>query len=99
MFCFHTPRAVILLRVRPDPGYALTFRNTRWTDDVKVSGSAKWNRETGHVTATLDVIEEQGLTATVNVAYDAYDPNAVIKITGSSGGNKIRSRLTQVRAP
>ncbi|GAA0380201.1 hypothetical protein Acor_01710 [Acrocarpospora corrugata] len=72
-----------------DPVYSLTFRNVRWTNDVKVSGSGKWNRETGHVTATLDVVDDQGLTATVTVTYDDYEPDAVIALTGSSGGKRI----------
>ncbi|GAA0986693.1 hypothetical protein GCM10009555_064660 [Acrocarpospora macrocephala] len=71
------------------PVYTLTFRNVRWTTDVKVSGSGKWNRETGHVTATLDVVDKQGLTAAVTVAYDDYEPNAVISLIGSADGKPI----------
>ncbi|GIH26429.1 hypothetical protein Aph01nite_47390 [Acrocarpospora phusangensis] len=77
-----------------DPVYALTFRGIRWTEDVKVSGSGKWNRETGRVTATLDVVADGGQKAAVTVAYDDYEPDATITITGTSGGKDIVATAT-----
>jgi pimeloyl-ACP methyl ester carboxylesterase len=79
--------------VEGDSGYDVTLTNTRWTDDTRVSGTGTWDRDTGHVEATLTVTGPGRLAATVTVTYDDYEPGAVALIEGAAGGARIAATV------
>jgi pimeloyl-ACP methyl ester carboxylesterase len=79
--------------VEADTGYDVTLTNVRWTDDTRVSGTGTWDRDTGRIEATLSVAGPGGLAATVTVTYDDYEPAAVARLEGSSGGTRIAATV------
>jgi hypothetical protein len=76
-----------------DGPYTATLTNVRWTTDVRVDGTLKWNQNTGHITADLTVAGPGGLTATVSVAYDDYVPGGVATLTGTVAGKLLAATV------
>jgi pimeloyl-ACP methyl ester carboxylesterase len=79
--------------VEGDAGYDVTLTNVRWTDDTRVSGTGTWDRDTGHVEATLTVAGPGPLAATVTVTYDDYEPGAVARLDGTAGGVRLAATV------
>lgn len=70
-----------------DAGYVFTLDQVRWTEDLAVSGTVRWNQETGAVTAELTLAGAG--TGTVGLAWNDRETDAVAKVTGTIGGRKL----------
>ncbi len=75
--------------VEGDVAFDVTLTNVRWTDDTQVSGTGTWNQDTGHITASVTVTGPGGLTVTMDVVYDDYEPDSVALLTGSANGQTL----------
>lgn len=67
------------------PAYTATLTNIRWTTDTRVTGTLSWHQETGRVTGDVVVTGPGGLSVTVAVAYDDYEPGGRATVTGLTG--------------
>lgn len=70
-----------------DAGYVFTLDQVRWAEDLAVSGTLRWNQDTGAVTAEL-TLDGAG-TGTVELAWNDRETNAVARITGAIGGRMV----------
>ena len=75
------------------PAYTATLTNVRWTDDTRVNGTLAWHQETGRITASLTVTGPGTLSATVDVAYDDYQPGGRATLTGTTGGKALAATV------
>jgi hypothetical protein len=72
-----------------DGPFDLTLTNVRWTGDVRVDGTGRWDQDTGEVSADLHVRGPGGLTADVTVSYSDYEPGGVATLVGTADGKKL----------
>jgi hypothetical protein len=72
-----------------DLGYDMTLTNVKWTDDTSVTGTGTWDQETGHITASVTVTGPDGVSVSVQLGYDDYEPGSVASITGTAGGKAL----------
>lgn len=74
--------------VQPDMVARWTLKNVRWTSDLAVSGSAKWDQRDGAV--GIDIVFADGkLTATWN----DRETNAVATLSGRIGEHEVRATM------
>jgi pimeloyl-ACP methyl ester carboxylesterase len=69
---------------KAQPGYRLTLKEARWTDDVGVSGGIDWPGRSGQVHANLTVQSPAG-TGTLAVAWPEGVSHARAKVQGRLG--------------
>jgi pimeloyl-ACP methyl ester carboxylesterase len=80
------------VKVTGDGPYTLTFHHVAWTGDTTVNG-ARWNFDTGLVTATLTVSGPDGASARITVRYHDIRPHSVATITGTDRGKVIAASM------
>jgi pimeloyl-ACP methyl ester carboxylesterase len=70
-----------------DAGYAFTLDQIRWTEDLTVSGTIRWDQSTGDVTAELTLAG--AATGTLALAWNDRDMDAMARITGTIDGRAV----------
>lgn len=74
------------------PTSVFTFKRTQFVPGVAVSGTAKWNYDTGPVSAHLTV-NGGGTTGTLTMHWSMQGPASEATITGSVGGAPLRAHM------
>jgi pimeloyl-ACP methyl ester carboxylesterase len=64
--------------------------DVRWVEDVRVSGSMRWVRDTGEVRATLTVRGRGAVPGRLNLRWDDWQPTAAATARGTLGGERVR---------
>ncbi len=79
--------------VAGEAGYDVSLTKVRWTDDTTVTGTGTWDRDTGHIVATVTVAGPGSLSGTVSVSYDDYQPGATAMLTGTVDGKALAAAV------
>ncbi len=71
----------------------LTFDQTRWTDDLAISGVLDWRTARGPAHAQLSVSGPDGITGQLDVRWTELQPEATALITGTLSGRAVVARM------
>jgi pimeloyl-ACP methyl ester carboxylesterase len=72
-----------------DPVVTLHLDNLRWVDDVRVTGTVRWNRTTGEVVARLAVAGPATQHGDMVIRWNELRPRPTATIGGRIGGRNI----------
>ena len=72
---------------------AVKFRlfRVKWVDDLDVSGTVTWQRDTGAIEATLVARDTDGVAARLTAAWNDWTPKAKAVVTGKLRGRPVRA--------
>ena len=74
---------------RPDPVVVWKLRKVRWVRDVAVSGTMRWHRRSGLVTANVHVSGAGATPARLRLTWNDLEPLATATAVGTAGGRKV----------
>ncbi|MBI5089558.1 MAG: hypothetical protein HZB15_12065, partial [Actinobacteria bacterium] len=76
-----------------DPVVILALDRVRWVDDVRVSGTVRWNRTTGNVVARLAVSGPATQHGVLVIRWNELRPGPAAIIAGRIGGRTVRAAM------
>jgi pimeloyl-ACP methyl ester carboxylesterase len=70
-----------------------TMTGVKWTNDLAVTGTAKWNFNNGAIHADVTFTDADGEPATLNMRWYDRDHDAVATLSGTIGSNTIKATM------
>ena len=74
---------------RPDPVVVWKLHKVRWVRDVAVSGTMRWHRRSGLVTANVHVSGSGASPARLRLTWNDLEPLAEARAVGTVGGRQV----------
>ena len=68
-----------------DPVVRFRLKDDRWVDDLPVTGTVTWHRDTGDITAALKATTPEGKQARLTLAWSDWAEQGTVAITGKVG--------------
>jgi pimeloyl-ACP methyl ester carboxylesterase len=69
------------------------LKGVQWTNDLAVSGTAKWNLNNGAVREDITFTDAEGEPATLTARWNDRDTDAVATLTGTIGSNTVSATM------
>ena len=75
----------------PD-GYEFKLKNMRWTEDVAVSGTVRWNIRTNIITSEVELLAAGGSAGTLRTRWNDADFHALATVDGEINGTPVKAQ-------
>jgi pimeloyl-ACP methyl ester carboxylesterase len=73
-------------------GYAFDLDRVKWTDDVAVSGTIRWDHNTDAVVADVRLFQGGERSGTLNIKWDDGKQNAIARLSGTVEGSRLEAK-------
>jgi hypothetical protein len=77
--------------LEPD-GYAYELNRVKWTEDLEVSGTLRWQLASGDVIADIRLRQDGRNIGNLDIEWNDVDSNAVATLTGTINGSRVKAR-------
>ena len=66
--------------------------HVKWTDDLEVSGTMRWNLSSGNVTADVNLRRDGAQVGHLDIAWNDIRTDAIATLNGTIGGKRVAAR-------
>ncbi len=73
-------------------GYVFELDRVKWTNDLEVSGTMRWNLSSGNVTANVNLRRDGAQVGQLDIAWNDIRTDAIATLNGTIGGKRLAAR-------